>query len=261
MEYLSVNNKRVKLLKRYYESSKHRQNDNIYVIEGKKLLREADRADIKEIYISEDIAQNENIEESYKGIPIYVLQNDVFKKTVRTDTPQGVAAVLSRKKTPAEQFFDTQKTHKIIICEHLQDPGNMGTIIRTALAAGFDAMIVDSACVDVYNPKCVSASMSGLYRLPILAVDSLVDTIFKLKSNGYFCIATAMNGKFSHNSFTYPENMAIIIGNEGRGISKAVMDICDTTLYIPMNNSMESLNAAVAASIVMYETLRPLKED
>ncbi len=256
MEELSFNNRRVKLLKKYYESSKHRQNDNVYVIEGKKLLREADKTDIKEIYVSEAFSTAEV--ESLKGfydIPIYVLKNEVFKKTVRTETPQGVAAVINKKTYDRERFFDTKNTKRIIICEHVQDPGNMGTIIRTAMAAGFDALIADKGCVDVYNPKCVSASMSGIYRLPILCVSDLLSAIEELKDKGFSCIAAAVNARHSYNCFTYKENTAIIVGNEGNGLSEDVINSCDDTVFIPMRNEMDSLNVAVAAGILMYSAL------
>ncbi len=260
MEELSFNNKRVKLLKKYYESSKYRQNDNVYVIEGKKLLKDVDKNDIKEIYVSESFAQADTkCLKDFDKTSIYVLKNDVFKRTVRTDTPQGVAAVMNKRIYEEERFFDTKRTQRIIVCERIQDPGNMGTIIRTALAAGFDALIADKECVDVYNPKCVSASMSGICRLPILCVTDLLSTIEKLKSNEFSCIAAAMSAQFPYNCFTYKENIAIIVGNEGNGLSDATIRACDDTVFIPMRNEMESLNVAVAAGILMYSSL-PKKE-
>ncbi len=256
MEELSSNNKRVKLLRKYYESSKYRQNDNVYVIEGKKPLREAYKSDVKEIYVSEDFLakEAENLKEFY-DIPIYVLKNEVFNRTVRTETPQGVAAVMNKRAYDRESFFDTRKTKRIIICEHIQDPGNMGTIIRTAVAAGFDALVADNKCVDIYNPKCVSASMSGIYRLPILCVPDLLSTINELRDRGFSCIAAAINAKHSYNGFDYKENTAIIVGNEGRGLSEATIKACDNTVFIPMRDEMESLNVAVAAGILMYSAL------
>lgn len=254
MEQLSSSNKRLKQLKRYYESAKARKKDDIYLVEGKKMVDEADEKDVKEIYIS-DSYKDDGLDSLEKqcGIPIYRIEEHYFKQIVRTNTPQGIAAILKRQYFEEEYFFDKSKCRKLILCERLQDPGNMGTIIRTAAAAGFDALILDNFSVDVYNPKCVSASMSGIYRLPILYVESIPDTIVKLNSVGCQSFACVMDGAYRYDDCSYPEYTAILIGNEGKGLTKESIESVTATVRIPMVGEMESLNAAVAAALMMYE--------
>lgn len=254
MEQLSPNNKRLKQLKRYYESAKARKKDDIYIIEGKKMVDEADKKDMKEIYISDSYEDDGlySLEQQYE-IPIYRIEEHHFNHIVRTNTPQGIAAIVKRRHFKENYFFDKSKCKNLILCERLQDPGNMGTIIRTAAAAGFDALILDNLSVDVYNPKCVSASMSGIYRLPVLYVESIPDTIVKLNSVGYRSFACVLNGAHRYDDCSYSEYTAILIGNEGQGLTKESIALATTTVSIPMVGEMESLNAAVAAALMMYE--------
>lgn len=254
MEKLSSNNKRVKLLRKYYESSKARAKDDIYLVEGRKMVNEADVAFIREIFISEDYYENHAMEfKPGTDIPIFILDTNEFNRIVRTNTPQGVVAVLKRRHFSKEYFFNHEICKHILLCERLQDPGNMGTIIRTAVASGFDALILDHVCVDVYNPKCVSASMSGIYKLPILYVSSIPDTIHELNERGYLSIASVMNARYRYDEYPYPDCLAIVIGNEGSGLSKESIETAKAKVRIPMVSKMESLNAAVAAALMMYE--------
>ena len=254
MEQLSPNNKRLKQLKKYYELAKARKKDDIYLIEGKKMLDEADKKDIKEIYISDSYADEELAfwEKRYE-VPIYIIEEHHFNNIVRTNTPQGIAAIVKRRHFKEDYFFDKNKCKNLILGERLQDPGNVGTIIRTAAAAGFDALILDNFSVDVYNPKCVSASMSGIYRLPVLYVDNITDTIIKLNSVGYQSVACVMNGIYRYDECSYPEHTAVLIGNEGKGLTMESIKAATVTVAIPMVKNMESLNAAVAAALMMYE--------
>lgn len=254
MEKLSSNNKRVKLLKKYYGSAKLRAQDAVYIAEGTKMVNEAEAVFIKEIYVSEHYSEVYKKElKGYLDTPIFILDDKDFDRVVRTSTPQGIVAVIKRKHYDRAFFFNKEKCKFILICERLQDPGNMGTIIRTAVSSGFDALILDNSCVDVYNPKCVSASMSGIYKLPILTVQSIPDTLRELNSLGYTSIATAMDAVHRYDEYSYPDHLAVLIGNEGGGLSDESIELASTSVKIPMAAKMESLNAAVAAALVMYE--------
>lgn len=254
MEKISSQNKRVKLLRKYYESSKARERDGVYLVEGKKMVSEADKACIKEVFVSETYLEEfEREEKCYEEVPVFILDASTFRAVVRTNTPQGIAAVLHRKTFPREFFFDKERVKNILLCERLQDPGNMGTIIRTAAASGFDALILDNSCVDVYNPKCVSASMSGIYKVPVLYVPDIPETVRELQEQGCTVIAAAMDADNRYDKYAYPVYLGVLIGNEGSGLSDDSIQSAKARVGIPMQNGTESLNAAVAAALIMYE--------
>lgn len=255
IEYISsAANSKVKLLRAYYSSAKKRNEDKVFVVEGRKSLNEASADLVDKIYLTKEyLSEHENELDKFKEADVYCLSYDLFDRIVRTNTPQGVAAVIQKKEYSREYFFDKNKVKRLIMCEAVQDPGNLGTIIRTALAAGFDALIVDRQCADVYNPKCVSASMSGIYRLPILCVDDIISCIGELKNRGFACLCATLDADCRYDRCDYPKNLALLVGNEGNGLSNGAVSASDLTISIPMTDSMESLNVAVAAAILMYE--------
>ena len=235
----SVNNKYIKELARLKEK-KYRDESGLFLVETKHLVLEAFKAGlIKELILEKN-------EIFPLDVPTLYVSKEVLKKLSSLDSPSNVMAVVSKR--PKEDTIG----EKVLILDRIQDPGNLGTIIRSAVAFNIDTIICSFDTVDVYNPKVVRASQGMMFHIPILFKNT-EKTIQKLKKQDYKIIGTKVtNGHDVRTSSIY-SHFALVIGNEGQGISKNIDDLCDEYLYIKMNENCESLNASVAASILLYE--------
>ena len=259
-EIVSQNNNTVKLIKKL-KSKKYRDSEGQYVIEGENLIREAvkNNEDISLIGIKSDgiIASNEEKTKKYiRDIPeelkdrTVFFSEDVFKSLTDTVTPQSILGVVQKK----EKCF-TDGKNRFIILDELQDPGNVGTIIRTADAAGFTGVIITPKTADVYSPKVIRAAAGSLFRIVIKEFDDRESLLSFLKKNNiktYACDITESKG---YTDVDLKSDFAIVIGNEGNGISDFFLKHSQT-INIPMKEETESLNAAIAAGIVIYESVR-----
>jgi len=247
MEITSTDNKLIKHIASLHKK-KYRDEYNEYIIEGIKSVKEALQNNVEITHI---IACNFN-ESLNTDLEIITVPNHIMEKISEAKTPQGLLAVA--KITKAELPTNSKR---ILILDNLQDPGNLGTIIRTADATAFDAIIISKNSVDLYSPKVVRSTMGSLFHLPIITNADLEKEITNLKEKN-FTIYMSLLDNDSKNLFE--ENLktplAIVIGNEGNGISKELIPYGDVKLKIPMPGKSESLNASIAASILMYETIR-----
>lgn len=187
---------------------------------------------------------------SQRAPKIFQVPRELMEHMSDTKNSQGILAVVRQKKyteLPGDFF---------LILDTLQDPGNMGTIFRTAEAAGVDGILMNRDCVDVYSPKVVRATMGAMFRMPFMVSDDLPAEIQRMKSEGVQVYAAHLRGTKNHWDFDYRQPTAFMIGNEGNGLQDAIADLADTYLRIPMMGHTESLNAGVAASVLMYEALR-----
>jgi TrmH family RNA methyltransferase len=187
----------------------------------------------------------------------------LFSKLSDTETPQGVMAVVKKRIYTEEEFFTPfasgsgrGEASNTIVLDRLQDPGNIGTILRTADAAGYMGIILLKGTADVYSPKIVRAAAGSLFRLPILTADTPGQVVGILKRCGKKIICTAPVGDRFYYDIDLAENTAIVIGNEGNGVCEEFMKHSDLLVKIPMEGTVESLNAAVAAGVLMYESVR-----
>lgn len=181
---------------------------------------------------------------------IFQVPRELMEHMSDTKNSQGILAVVRQKKyteLPGDFF---------LILDTLQDPGNMGTIFRTAEAAGVDGILMNRDCVDVYSPKVVRATMGAMFRMPFMVSDDLPAEIRRMKSEGVQVYAAHLRGTKNHWDFDYRQPTAFMIGNEGNGLQDEIAALADTYLRIPMMGHTESLNAGVAASVLMYEVLR-----
>ncbi len=243
----SVNNKIIKLVSSL-KIRKFRKEEGLFVAEGERLVIDGMKYQTPEFLI---------VSESYKekSFPVktYEVPDSLFKKISETVTPQGIIGVF---KTQIKND-DKIPLRNTLILNRLQDPGNLGTILRTAKACGFQNIIVDNECVDIYNPKTVRSSMSACFSLDIYASLNISETALRLKKEGFTLAATVLDKDAKNLYSVNPERpVAFIIGNEGAGISDELKALCDIKIIIPMEEGIESLNASVAASVVMYEFLR-----
>lgn len=242
----SINNKIIKLVSSL-KQKKAREKEGLFFAEGERnVLDGAKKITPEMVFVSE----------KYKGsreflCEVYEVTEQVFNKITDTETPQGILGVFKKRNGTLEDI----KGENILILNNLRDPGNIGTLLRTAKAAGFETVVADKGCADIYSPKTVRAAMSGIFGLNIVFCDSLSDFIPRLKKKGYTIYAADMNGdNMFQLKFSFP--LGIILGNEANGVDEDVLKAAGDAVSIPMSGEMESLNAAVAGSVVMFEAAR-----
>ena len=188
---------------------------------------------------------------------LFPVSDSVFSYISETEAPQGIGAVIYMSES------GKLRGNNLLLLENLQDPGNMGTIIRTADAAGFDGIICMKGCVDIYNSKVLRSTVGSLFHIPIIrrdrSSDSVASVVDELKSSGYTVYAAHPRGGVSLFDEPFTDKNVIVIGNEANGITDEMLSACDKTVTIPMPGKSESLNASVAAALMMYETVRKRK--
>lgn len=238
----SLTNEKVKTWRKLHKR-KGRNENNAFLVEGLHLVEEAWKsgASITEIIAVESVELPDWID----NLPIERVSKQVFDHISQTATPQGIAAVIKIQTT--ERILGNQ----LIITDAIQDPGNLGTIIRTADAAGMDAVILGKGTVDLYNDKVVRATQGSLFHLPIYEAD-LDEELAVLQGKGYEIWATALQGASYFHEVETPDKVAVILGNEGAGVEQRFIDKADKRIKIPIYGKAESLNVSVAAGILMY---------
>lgn len=249
--------KEVKGLARKRERSK----TGLFVAEGLRFVQSAldVKAQVEYILYSESIFRTEEgcqLIKSLEATQAKVMEIDdkLMAELSDTQSPQGIIAVVNQ---PKYTWQDINKDKGfILILDRLQDPGNLGTIIRTADAAGADGLVLTKGSVDVYNPKVLRSTMGSIFEMPILEGLEWEEIQSHLSQAGYEVYATALEDSVDYDTPDYKNASALIIGNEANGISSQILDSVDTKVKIPIVGSAESLNAGVAAAVMMYEVLR-----
>lgn len=238
------------------KDKKSRLEQDKFLVEGFRFVGEAlvSSFEVSSIFISDaqlERWKNYNIEEKLqKSTKVYLVKDKIFESLCSTDTPQGIVAVVSNKNVGINNsrgFY--------ILTDKIQDPGNMGTIIRTAHAAGALGVIITSGTVDVYNEKTLRATMGAIFNIPIIEDKNLAQVKI-LKENGFKLVASSLDTEKNFYEANLTEKVIIAVGNEGNGISEEIIAICDEKVKIPMPGNAESLNVAIAASVMMFETVR-----
>lgn len=263
----STANPRVKQLVQWKSEAKARRRDGVFVVEGIKMLEEAPAERILEIYLTEELAQRlcDGKSEREKALWSKIKQNgyetlsfEVMKKAADTQTPQGVLAVLKRPVYDKEELLAI-KNGFFLVLEDLQDPGNLGAIIRTGEGAGVNGVFLSKNTVDIFNPKTIRSTMGSIYRVPFLYVESLTELLTEMKEKKIAVYAAHLKGEKDYDSFSFRAGCAFLIGNEGKGLSRETAASADFYLKIPMEGKVESLNAAIAAALLSYEVHRQRK--
>ena len=281
----SKDNEIIKNIKKLKEK-KYRDLENAYLIEGIKIVKEAiaENAKIKQIVMCEDFTDNVELDkdtlyELARHNLIYVTRN-IMDSLSDVKTPQGIIGVVEKSKRFAEEDNDENKSKNnidaetnmlgnktgiepkvdytqdiIIALEGVQDPGNLGTIIRTADSANLNQIIISKTSADPYNPKVVRSTMGAIFRVNIIETENIVEELKKAQENGFKVMVTALDSSESIYKTEFNKKV-IVIGNEANGVSKEVQIIADEKVKIPMLGKTESLNASVAAGIMIYEYVR-----
>ncbi len=252
----SSTNERIKDVKKLIKSASYRRQQGLYVVEGIRMFREIPEESIVTTYVSEGAFPKlkDDILQHISEDNIIFVADNVFSSMSDTNSPQGIMAIVRMRTTGFEDII-TGNNDFILIAERLQDPGNIGTIIRTAEGAGVTGIILSSDSVDIYNPKVIRSTMGSIFRVPVYVSADLVGDIKKLKDCGVCIYGAHLNGKefFDEN---YNGACGFLIGNEGNGLSKDVSQTADKLIKIPMCGKVESLNAATSVAVISYEVLR-----
>ncbi|MGN0422316.1 MAG: TrmH family RNA methyltransferase [Lachnospiraceae bacterium] len=255
----STSNARVKRLVNLKKKKKARDEERVFLVEGIRMFREVPTDQLEEVYVSESFYKKEKdtVEAVLQGTGIRPeeLSDTVYAYASDTKTPQGVLCVVRQMGYPLEKVI-TGQCPMIMVLEHLQDPGNLGTILRTAEGAGVTGIVMDRECVDIYNPKTIRSTMGSIYRMPFCYVEDLKAAIGSLKEAGIGVYAAHLDGRHDYDEEDYGRPCAFLIGNEGNGLSQETAELADIYIKIPMEGQVESLNAAIAASVLMFEAGR-----
>ena len=220
------------------------------------MFREVPLDKLKEVYVSESFYKKEKdtVKEVLKDSKIRVeeLTDTVFSHASDTKTPQGILCVVEQMNHKISELTSAE-CPLIMVLDHLQDPGNLGTILRTAEGAGVTGILMDRECVDIYNPKTIRSTMGSIYRMPFLIVDDVVGFVKGLKARKICTYAAHLHGVHSYREEDYTKGTAFLIGNEGNGLTDAMAEAAECLIRIPMEGKVESLNAAIASAVLMYE--------
>lgn len=245
---------------RSLNKKKHRWENRLFIIEGLKIIEEAisNEIKIKNIIISDSFLETEEGICFYKRIShinnLVKVNDSLFKSISDTENPQGIMAICEFNIRDISEIDNFEKPFMLFL-DGIQDPGNMGTIIRTADAFNLDGLILGQGSVDPYNPKVVRSTMGSIFRVPLYICQDSIESIIGLKKKGFYIIASSLDGASIYN-IDFNKKLLCIIGNEANGVNPEILKIAENKLKIPMPGSAESLNAGVAASIIMYESMR-----
>ncbi|MCR4567255.1 MAG: RNA methyltransferase [Pseudobutyrivibrio sp.] len=262
----STNNNQIKNITSLIKKARERKAQRLFVVEGIRAVAEVPGDLLSAVYYVEGFTSSAEGEQFISDvvakapdIAIEEVAKSVFNSMSDTVTPQGVLALVKMQDFTLQDVIgqSSNQVAHVMILESLQDPGNMGTIIRTAEGAGATGIIMNNTTVDIYSPKVVRSTMGSIFRVPHIVVTDLCQTIDELKSEfGINVYAAHLKGEKFYDEFDYTSPTAFMIGNEGNGLSDEAAGHATSYLKIPMEGQLESLNASVAASLLMYETHR-----
>lgn len=257
----STSSSQVKHVISLLSKAKERKKNNEYVVEGIRMVSEVPADLLVKIYMSERFQNNnsEYVKELVKkqGISddsIEIVADNVFDRMSQTQTPQGIMAVVRMKDNSLSDMLSGNPL--LILVENLQNPGNLGTIIRMGEGAGVTGVIMSPNTVDIYNPKTIRSTMGSIFRVPFIYVQDFGETVSECQKSGVKVYAAHLDGKNTYLGEDYSTPTAFLIGNEGNGLTDDITKQADTLIRIPMEGEIESLNAAIACTILTYEAVR-----
>lgn len=251
----STSNQQMKHIAQLLKKAKVRNEEGIFVVEGRKMFAEAPKDWVTDIYVSETFFSDPEHKKMLEGRDYEVVSDSVLKSVSDTQTPQGILCLVKKPEYQLEDLLREEQTH-LLILESIQDPGNLGTMLRTGEGAGITGVVMNQTTVDLFNPKTIRSTMGSIYRMPFFVTKDLPEIIEKIKEQQIAVYAAHLKGTMLYDEPDYHKGTAFLIGNEGNGLSDEIADLADTYIKIPMEGKVESLNAAISASLLMYEVNR-----
>lgn len=258
----SVHNSTIKLAGSLKQKKK-RDESGLFVVEGIRLVEEAASSDWKaqSLIVTEEVVETPRVKDiiaklKNSGCRILEVPTKVYERISETEQPQGIMLLLERRTKEISNLAINDIPCLITILDCVQDPGNVGTLVRTADAVGCDAVIMTQGCADLYSGKTLRASMGSIFHLPIYNDVSLVDITNLIQTHNITLIATSLELSNIYCKANFKESVAIVFGNEGNGVSKELLNMADLRLHIPIIGKAESLNVSAAAAVILYEAVR-----
>ena len=257
MENIIIESNQNKIIKEVnsLKAKKERDKTGLFILEGKRLVDEIPNSwEIKYLLKAESYSEDINFEN------VYTVKDSLFEKISETVNPQGILAVCHIKEFNVTNV-DYSNSPFFVVLENVTDPGNMGTLIRTADAAGADGIFLSKGCVDIYNPKVIRATMGSIFHLPIYRNLNLMDLMEDFKNNNVKTLAAHLKGTSTPYKVDMTTACAVIIGNEANGLSDEISEMASDLVKIPMPGKAESMNAGIAGGILIYEAVRQRIEE
>lgn len=257
MENIIIESNQNKIIKEVnsLKAKKERDKTGLFILEGKRLVDEIPNSwEIKYLLKAESYSEDINFEN------VYTVKDSLFEKISETVNPQGILAVCHIKEFDVTNV-DYSNSPFFVVLENVTDPGNMGTLIRTADAAGADGIFLSKGCVDIYNPKVIRATMGSIFHLPIYRNLNLMDLMEDFKNNNVKTLAAHLKDTSTPYKVDMTTACAVIIGNEANGLSDEISEMASDLVKIPMPGKAESMNAGIAGGILIYEAVRQRIEE
>lgn len=251
----SLQNPKVKEIVQLQKKRKIREEKNVFVVEGIRMFREVPKTRVEQIFATKKCVEQFQKEFSGYTNKIELVSEDVFDKISETKTPQGVLCIVKKNHVSLNQLL-LQENKMFVVLENLQDPGNVGTIIRSGEACGVTGVILTKECADIYQAKTIRSTMGSIFRVPCVMINSMKELQELFLQEGICTYAADLEGKKYHYDVNHKKDIAFLIGNEGNGLEKETSTRADVKVKIPMAGEVESLNAGIAATLLMYEVYK-----
>lgn len=251
----SSSNSQIKNMLQLKKKAKERNRQDVFLVEGIKMFREAPRERIQKVYVSAGFYEDPKHQELLKMYDYELVSDSVFAGISDTKTPQGIICLVKQYHYELEDLTRGEAPLCMVL-ENLQDPGNLGTIFRTAEGAGVTGILLSKESVDLYNLKVIRSTMGSAYRMPFYYTEDLHGVLKQWKAQGIGLYAAHLKGKHTYDREDYRKPSAFLIGNESQGLTDETAELADHYIRIPMSGQVESLNAAVASAVLMYEARR-----
>lgn len=255
----SAENSKIKLVKKL-SNKKNRDEENKIVIEGINLVKEAVERGISIdfILISENYAMDDFVGRCVENnsVLVYQVSEIILNKIVDAENGVGIIAVIAKPTFSINELHEIVDDGNVLVLDRIQDPGNMGTMIRTAVAAGYKMVIATKGTVDAFSPKVLRATAGMIFEIPVVYIENIDNIIGILRKANKKIVVTVVEGGEVYFNQDLKHEIALVIGNEGNGVSEEIKKLADIKVTIPMQGEIESLNAAVSAAILMFETIR-----
>lgn len=255
----STKNDRIRRVIELKKKARARAESGLFVVEGIRMAGELPAERVEELYLSEAFAGDRALPANLQSVPCEIVSDSVFQAMSDTQAPQGILALVRQYRYGIDDLLAGEEKPFIMILENLQDPGNLGTILRAGEGAGITGIFMSRDTVDLYNPKVIRSTMGSVFRVPFCYADSEEEFyagIWALKRAGVRLFAAHLDGIRAYECEDYTGAVGFLIGNEGNGLTERAASCADEKILIPMAGKVESLNAAVAASVLMFETAR-----
>lgn len=252
----STQSQQMKTVSALQKKGKTRKEQGLFVVEGLKMFLEAPKDLISKVYVSQSFLLEEAGQRALEGRRYEIVTDEVFRAVSDTQTPQGILALVRQPSYELAQVLASAAPPQLVFLESIQDPGNLGTILRAGEGAGVTGVIMNRTTVDIFNPKVIRSTMGSIYRMPFVCVDSLQEAALEAKKAGIRLYAAHLKGARNYDEENYEGPCGFLIGNEANGLTDEAARLADTYIKIPMAGQVESLNAAIACSVLNFEAAR-----